>query len=63
MRRRYKKELYAEKIRLIKLLMPHACVGADVIVGFPGETVRRFPGNGLVHRIAGYFIPACFHLF
>ena len=42
MRRRYKKELYAEKIRLIKLLMPHACVGADVIVGFPGETAEDF---------------------
>lgn len=42
MRRRYKKELYAEKVTLIKLLMPHACIGADVIVGFPGETDEDF---------------------
>jgi threonylcarbamoyladenosine tRNA methylthiotransferase MtaB len=42
MRRRYKKELYAEKIGLIKLLMPHCCIGVDVIVGFPGETTEDF---------------------
>ena len=42
MRRRYKKELYAEKISLIKLLMPHCCIGVDVIVGFPGETEEDF---------------------
>ena len=42
MRRRYKRELYAEKIRLIKLLMPHCCIGVDVIVGFPGETDEDF---------------------
>jgi threonylcarbamoyladenosine tRNA methylthiotransferase MtaB len=38
MRRRYKKELYAERVRLIKALMPHCAIGVDVIVGFPGET-------------------------
>jgi threonylcarbamoyladenosine tRNA methylthiotransferase MtaB len=42
MRRRYKKELYAEKIELIKLLMPQCCIGVDVIVGFPGETKEDF---------------------
>ena len=42
MRRRYKKELYAEKIGLIKSLMPHCCIGVDVIVGFPGETDEDF---------------------
>ncbi|MEO8568467.1 MAG: tRNA (N(6)-L-threonylcarbamoyladenosine(37)-C(2))-methylthiotransferase MtaB, partial [Ginsengibacter sp.] len=42
MRRRYKKELYAEKIALIKSLMPHCCVGVDVITGFPGETDEDF---------------------
>ncbi len=42
MRRRYKRELYAEKVGLIKLMMPHACIGADVIVGFPGETDEDF---------------------
>lgn len=42
MRRRYKKELYAEKVTLIKNYMPHACIGVDVIVGFPGETDELF---------------------
>ena len=42
MRRRYKRELYAEKAGLIKMMMPHCCIGADVIVGFPGETDEDF---------------------
>ena len=42
MRRRYKKELYGEKINLIKKLIPDCCIGADVIVGFPGETDEDF---------------------
>jgi threonylcarbamoyladenosine tRNA methylthiotransferase MtaB len=42
MRRRYKKELYAEKVALIKKFMPHCCIGVDVIVGFPGETNEHF---------------------
>ncbi|GAC1426019.1 MAG: tRNA (N(6)-L-threonylcarbamoyladenosine(37)-C(2))-methylthiotransferase MtaB [Flavisolibacter sp.] len=42
MRRRYKKELYAERVQLIKNLMPHCAIGADVIVGFPGETDLLF---------------------
>ena len=42
MRRRYRTELYAEKIGLIKMLMPHCCIGVDVIVGFPGETDEDF---------------------
>ena len=42
MRRRYKRELYAEKVSLIKNLIPDACIGADVIVGFPGETNEDF---------------------
>jgi threonylcarbamoyladenosine tRNA methylthiotransferase MtaB len=42
MRRRYKRELYAEKVGLIKTMMPHACIGVDVIVGFPGETEEHF---------------------
>ncbi|MEO8772066.1 MAG: tRNA (N(6)-L-threonylcarbamoyladenosine(37)-C(2))-methylthiotransferase MtaB [Ferruginibacter sp.] len=47
MRRRYKRELYAEKVSLIKQLMPHACIGADVIVGFPGETDEDFKETAL----------------
>ena len=42
MRRRYKKELYAERVALIKTLMPQAAIGVDVIVGFPGETDEDF---------------------
>lgn len=42
MRRRYKRELYAERVALIKELMPYCCIGVDVIVGFPGETAELF---------------------
>ncbi len=42
MRRRYKRELYAERVQLIKTLMPHCAIGVDVIVGFPGETDAHF---------------------
>lgn len=42
MRRRYKRELYSEKIDLIKKLIPDCCIGVDVIVGFPGETDEDF---------------------
>ena len=42
MRRRYKRELYAERVELIKTLMPHCCISVDVIVGFPGETGEDF---------------------
>lgn len=42
MRRRYKTALYAERVGLIKTLMPHCCIGVDVIVGFPGETHADF---------------------
>ena len=42
MRRRYKRELYAERVGLIKTLLPHCCIGVDVIVGFPGETDEDF---------------------
>ncbi|MGS2760721.1 tRNA (N(6)-L-threonylcarbamoyladenosine(37)-C(2))-methylthiotransferase MtaB [Sinomicrobium sp. M5D2P9] len=42
MRRRYLRELYVERVRKIKEVMPHACIGVDVIVGFPGETNDHF---------------------
>ncbi len=42
MRRRYKRELYAERVALIKTLMPHCAIGVDVIVGFPDETEEDF---------------------
>jgi len=42
MKRRYHKELYADRINKIKTLMPDCCIGVDVIVGFPGETNELF---------------------
>lgn len=42
MNRRYLRELYAERVATIKKLMPHCCIGVDVIVGFPGETHKDF---------------------
>ena len=42
MRRRYLSELYVDRVKHIKSVMPHACIGVDVIVGFPGETDEDF---------------------
>jgi threonylcarbamoyladenosine tRNA methylthiotransferase MtaB len=42
MRRRYLSELYMQRIEKIKSLMPHCCIGVDVITGFPGETEEDF---------------------
>jgi len=42
MKHRYLRELYQDRVTKIKSLLPHACIGADVIVGFPGETHDDF---------------------
>lgn len=42
MRRRYQRDLYADRVAAIKHLMPHCCIGVDIIVGFPGETEDDF---------------------
>ncbi len=42
MRRRYRRELYADRVATIKQLMPHCCIGVDVIVGFPSESDEDF---------------------
>ena len=42
MRRRYLRELYAARVEMIKSIIPHCCIGVDVIVGFPGETHDDF---------------------
>lgn len=42
MKRRYLRELYVDRVQKIRELMPHACIGVDVIVGFPGETDELF---------------------
>ncbi len=42
MRRRYLRELYSDRISMIRKLIPHCCIGVDVITGFPGETEKDF---------------------
>ena len=42
MKRRYQREVYTERVANIRQVMPHACIGVDVIVGFPGETDEHF---------------------
>lgn len=42
MKRRYLSELYVKRVEKIKTVMPHCCIGVDVIVGFPGETDEDF---------------------
>lgn len=42
MKRRYRRELYADRVACIRKHMPHAAIGVDVIVGFPGETEEHF---------------------
>lgn len=42
MRRKYERTLYVDRVEKIKTLMPDACIGVDVIVGFPGETDEQF---------------------
>ncbi len=42
MRRKYLTDLYTDRVNTIKRLMPEACIGVDVIVGFPGETEEEF---------------------
>jgi len=42
MKRRYQREIYSDRVATIRKLMPHACIGVDVIVGFPGESDEHF---------------------
>jgi threonylcarbamoyladenosine tRNA methylthiotransferase MtaB len=42
MKRRYQREIYTERVNKIRQVMPDACIGVDVIVGFPGETEEHF---------------------
>ena len=42
MKRRYQREVYTDRVANIRQVMPHACIGVDVIVGFPGETDDHF---------------------
>lgn len=60
MQRRYNRDLYQERVDLIKKIMPHACIGVDVIVGSPGETEAYF--NESLHFIHALDI-AYLHVF
>ncbi len=52
MRRRYKRDLYEDRVAFIKSLMPHCCIGADVIVGFPSENDADFKETyEFLHRV------------
>lgn len=42
MKRKYLREVYTDRVEYIKSLMPHACIAADVIIGFPTETKKHF---------------------
>lgn len=53
MRRRYDTTLYAARVQRIRRAMPHACIGADVITGTPGETEEEFQRTHAFIREAG----------
>ncbi len=58
MHRWYRAELYAERMKLIRRLLPDAAIGADVIVGFPGETDEDFRATAGFHRATAVHVPA-----
>ena len=60
MRRRYRRELYADRVAEIKRTMPHACIGVDVIVGFPGESEEHFLDT---YRFLNELDVSYFHVF
>lgn len=60
MRRRYKRELYADRVAKIKEVMPDACIGVDIIVGFPGETEEHFLDT---YEFVNQLDVAYFHVF
>lgn len=60
MRRRYQRELYADRVEQIKSRMPHCCIGVDVIVGFPGETDELFMET---YRFLRHLDVSYFHVF
>ncbi len=60
MRRPYSAAEYTERVLAVKRKLPHACVGADVIVGFPGETEARFAST---YRLVETLPVAYLHVF
>ncbi len=57
MQRRYLRQVYTSRVEKIKSIMPHACIGVDIIVGFPGETDQDFQDTyDFVHHLdVSYF--------
>lgn len=60
MRRRYRRQVYASRVHRIVTRMPHACIGVDVIVGFPAETEERFENS---YRFISELPVAYLHVF
>ena len=60
MKRKYKREVFAQRIMEIKKHMPHACIAADVIIGFPGETDEDFQNT---HRFLKELDISYLHVF
>jgi len=57
MQRRYTRDLYQERVNLIKKIMPHACIGVDVIVGTPGETEEYFKESlAFIHALDNAYL-------
>ncbi len=63
MGRRYLRELYVDRVTKIKTLMPHCCIGVDVIVGFPGETDEDFLDTYNFLNELDTLLPPRLHLF
>ena len=60
---KYRPWHYADRIERIRRAMPDAAIGADVMVGFPGESEQEFETDPHVHRRAAVHLPPCLHLF
>ena len=63
MHRRYRPWHYEDRIQRIHAAMPQAAIGADVMVGFPGESDEDFEQTRALHRAPALHLPARLHLF
>ena len=63
MRRKYRPRHYADRILKARALMPDAAIGADVMVGYPGETEIDFEESQQLHREPAFYVSSRLHLF